>query len=93
MVPVPSGVVAFYGATGWIHGLVDWSTLTGSPVALPLTALHADLVGPLPTDSASLLRLLDRARALRLPPLQYARVLKAFWQARGLEAAGINPVD
>ncbi|HEU0104507.1 MAG TPA: hypothetical protein VFR07_19525 [Mycobacteriales bacterium] len=89
-VPVPSALAAFYGAAGWSHGIVDWLSLTGAPVALPLTALEAALNGPLPDDSASLGRLLDTARAAGLPPTRFAKVLEAFWQARGLEAAGID---
>lgn len=60
---------------------------------LPLTALQLAQTLDLPTDSTSLGGMLDDARALGLPPLDYANVLEAYWQARAYEAAGIDPAE
>jgi len=48
------------------------------------------LMPGLPTDSASLQRLLDEARRLGLPPTDYAGILKQYWAVRAAEHAGID---
>jgi len=48
------------------------------------------LMPGLPTDSASLQRLLDEARRVGLPPTDYAGILKQYWAVRAAEHAGID---
>lgn len=58
---------------------------------LPLTLLRQAFTAQLPKDSATLGRLLDTARAQGMPPLEYRKLLQAYWQAKAFERAGIDP--
>lgn len=97
VVPVTRGQAARYAAGGLFGDLFGLFGAGAGVFALqddlPLTMLLQSQSRLLPPDSASLGELLDDARALDLPPAQYAKVLEAYWQARAFEAAGIDPAD
>ena len=93
IVPVPVLTAQLAAAGGVLAGLVG---LVGVDAAaalgkdLPLTSLLDGLRHP-PADLAGLTTLLDAARANGLDPADYSDALRAYWQARAFDAAGIDP--
>ncbi|MGQ0774741.1 MAG: putative alpha/beta hydrolase [Pseudonocardiales bacterium] len=64
------------------------------PLDLPLTNLEGEQIGgihpDLPTDLASLQRLLDAARATGVDPSRYAALLQQYWLVKAANDAGID---
>ncbi|MBA0051337.1 hypothetical protein E0L36_10675 [Streptomyces sp. AJS327] len=67
------------------------------PLDLPLSNADGERAGgvhpALPTDGAVLERMLDRARAMDVPPRRYAALLWQHWLVRAADAAGIGLRD
>jgi uncharacterized protein YukE len=102
VVAVDDRTVADFVAHGGNGTTLSWTSPDGSPFPPVFGAaetmdgmtlaqiLLVPAKGPM-SPSEDLKALLDRARALGLPPAQYAPLLKEYYLAKAFEKAGIDP--